>query len=32
VIEVTDELYDEIRKRESGQGMDYFNGGIASLR
>ena len=32
VIEATDELYDEIRKRESGQGMDYFNGGIASLR
>ena len=26
-----DELYDEIRRRESGQGMAYSKGGIAGL-
>ena len=31
VIDFTDELYEEIAKRESGQGMDYAQGGIASL-
>ena len=31
VIEVTDDLYEEIRKRKSTQGMDYAQGGIASL-
>ena len=31
VIEVTDDLYEEIRKRKSTQGMDYARGGIASL-
>ena len=31
VIDFTDELYTEIAKRESGQGMDYAQGGIASL-
>ena len=31
VIDFTDELYEEIAKRESGQGMDYATGGIASL-
>ena len=30
-IDFTDELYAEIAKRESGQGMDYATGGIASL-
>jgi len=30
-IDFTDELYAEIAKRESGQGMDYAQGGIASL-
>ena len=31
VIDFTDELYEEIAKRESGKGMDYATGGIASL-
>ena len=31
VIDFADELYEEIAKRESGQGMDYAQGGIASL-